>query len=73
MTFSLPETIYDQIQRMAQRWHKPDEHVLVDTVVTGITLLDDIPEHLVNDMSALLLLNDAALWKAACRTLSTDE
>ncbi len=36
---------------------------------TALPLLDDLPPEMIDDMAALTLLNDAALWRAARSTL----
>ena len=57
--------------RAAQRLQQPLEKVLLDAVATALPLLDDLPPEMVDDIAALALLNDAALWRAARSTLST--
>lgn len=50
--------------------HRPLEEFLLDTVTTALPLLDDLPAELVEDMAALALLNDQALWRSAQSTPS---
>jgi len=47
--------------------------LLLDAVVTGTSLLDDLPPELADEMAALALLNDTALWRVARRTLPSDQ
>jgi hypothetical protein len=49
---------------------RPVEEFLLDTVTTALPLLDDLPPESVEDMAALALLNDKALWRVAQSTLS---
>lgn len=48
------------------------EQFLLGALASGITLLADLPDEMVNDMAALALLNDAALWRVARETLVAD-
>lgn len=70
VTLQLPESIYERVQRTAQMLQRPVEEFLLDTVTTALPLLDDLPPELVEDMAALALLNDKALWRVAQSTLS---
>lgn len=69
VTLHLPDNIYQRIQRTAQLLQRPLEEFLLDAVTTALPLLDDLPPEMVDDMAALALLNDAALWRTARSTL----
>lgn len=66
----LPDIIYERVQRTAQLLHQPVEKLLLDALTTALPLLDDLPPEMVDDMAALALLNDAALWRVARNTLA---
>jgi len=66
----LPDNLYERVQRTAQMLQQPVEAFLLDTVTTALPLLDDLPPELAEDMAALALLNDKALWQVAGKTLS---
>jgi len=70
VTLHLPEPLYRRIQRTAQIMRQPIEDFLLDAVTTALPLLDDLPPELVNDMTTLMTLNDAALWRSARQTMS---
>jgi hypothetical protein len=60
------------MQRTAQVQQRPLQQLLFDAMVTGLRLLDDLPPEMVDEMAAMALLNDAALWRVARHTLPPD-
>ena len=73
VTIHLPEAFYERVQRAAQMQQRSLEDFLLDAVITGTPLLDDLPPELAGEMAALVLLNDAGLWLVARRTLSPEK
>lgn len=73
VTVRLPKPLYQRIQNAAQIQRRPIEKLLLDSVATGMSLLDDLPPELASEMAALALLNDAALWRTTRSTLSTKQ
>ena len=73
ITIHLPDTFYERMQRTAQMQRRPIQQLIFDAVVTGLHLLDDLPPKMAEEMAALALLNDAALWQVARQTLSPDK
>jgi hypothetical protein len=69
VTLHLPDKIYERIQQTARLLQRPVETLLLEAVTTALPLLDDLPPELVDDVVALALLNDAALWQKARSTL----
>jgi len=63
ITLNLPDNIYKRIQHTAQTLQRPIETVMLEAVTTALPLLDDLPPELVDDVAALALLNDKALWE----------
>lgn len=70
VTIHLPNTFYERMRRAAQMQQRPLEKLVLDAVITGTPLLNDLPPELADEMTAVVLLNDAALWRVARRTLS---
>lgn len=70
VTLNLPDNVYQRLQRIAQTLQRPLEEFLVEAVTTALPLLDDLPPDMMDDMVALALLNDEALWRVARSTLS---
>lgn len=73
ITIHLPNMFYERMKRAAQIQQRPLEQVAIDAVITGTPLLNDLPPELTGEMTALALLNDAALWRVAQRTLPPDK
>ena len=73
VTIHLPEAFYERMRRAAQIQQRPLEEFLLDAAITGTPLLDDLPPELADEMAALALLNDAALWRVARRSLSAKD
>ena len=71
VTLNLPDNIYQRLKRIAQTMQRPLEEFLLDAVTTALPLLDDLPPEMMDDMVALALLNDEALWRVARSTLSS--
>ncbi len=65
LTLSLPGSLYERLIRRAERTHRPVEVELLEVVATGMSLDEDLPAELAQAVSALHLLDDAALWRAA--------
>jgi plasmid stability protein len=72
MTLSLPGSLYERLMRRAERAHRPVEAELLEVVTTGISADEDLPADLAQAVSALHLLDDAALWRAAQSRLPTE-
>ena len=73
ITIHLPDALYERVRYTAQIQQRPIEKLLLDAVAAGTSLLDDLPPELVDEMAALALLNDTALWRMARRTLSSGQ
>jgi hypothetical protein len=65
LTLSLPGSLYERLIRRAERTHRPLEVELLEAAATGISVEDDLSADLAQAISALHLLDDAALWRAA--------
>ena len=70
VTIHFPDSVYQRAQRTARALRKPLEKFLLDTVSFGLPLFDGLPPEIADDMAALTLLNDEALWRAGSRVLS---
>jgi predicted DNA-binding protein len=65
LTLNLPGSLYDRLVRRAERTHRPVEVEVLEAVATGISEVEDLPADLAQAVSALHLLDDAELWRAA--------
>ena len=69
VTIQLPKNIYERIRNVALAQKRPLENLLQDAVAAGLHLVDDLPPHLANEMTALVLLNDQALHQVVGRKI----
>jgi len=67
---NLPEEIYRQIQRAAERLQRPMDDVLAEAVSAVAPVMDVAPGALRTSLAQLAYMNDAALWQAARSTLT---
>jgi hypothetical protein len=65
ITLRLPDMIYRQVERRAQRTRRPVEDELVAVVSSALPALDDLPADIADEMAQLGYLTDAELWQAA--------
>ena len=72
LTLSLPGSLYERLIRRAERTHRPVEVELLEAVATGMSVDEDLPAELAQAVSALPLLDDVALWRAAQSSLPSE-
>ena len=70
VTLELPDGVYDQIRRAAERAQRPLDDLLVEAIAAVAPVADSAPDGLKSALAQLAYLNDAALWQAARATLS---
>lgn len=70
ITLELPESVYAQIERAAQKAHRPIDAVLTEAVTAAAPALENGPDALRPALAQLAYLNDAALWQAARATMT---
>ncbi|MBX3015176.1 MAG: hypothetical protein KF832_26895 [Caldilineaceae bacterium] len=71
ITLHVPRDLYARAKQAAGQNQQALEQFLVSALVSGLSLLDDLPDAMVMDLAALALLNDRALWQVARQTMST--
>jgi hypothetical protein len=69
VTLHLPDPLYRRATNAAAHSRQSVEQFLLEALESGLSLLADLPNELVDDMAALALLNDAALWRVARETM----
>jgi hypothetical protein len=69
VTLKLPESIYQQIRRAAEKAHRPIADLLVEAVIAAAPAMDQPAGPLRTALAQLSYLNDAALWQAARATI----
>ncbi|HUV90258.1 MAG TPA: hypothetical protein VMY80_11435 [Anaerolineae bacterium] len=73
ITLNLPQTIYEQIRRAAEKARRPVDEVLVEAVMAVAPVIDTASEGLRTALAQMAYLNDAALWQVARATMSTEQ
>ena len=73
ITLQVPGQIYSRVKQAAGQDQQAVEQLLVNTLLSGFSLLDDLPDEMVLDMAALALLNDRALWQLARQTMPDED
>ncbi|MDO9018051.1 MAG: hypothetical protein Q8S73_06225 [Deltaproteobacteria bacterium] len=72
MTVNLPGPLYERLARRATRTHRTVEAELVDAVATSLDEPGELPADMADAISALHLLEDADLWRAARQSLAAE-
>ena len=66
----VPEAIFHRLQRVAEMTHRPIEDVLATTVNVALPQAPDLPPQLADDLAAMMMFSDEALWAATESSLS---
>lgn len=69
----LPESAFRKLQRAAELTYRSVDDVLVSTIDAALTAPPDLPPDLANELGAMRLLSDDALWAAVQPSLSPAE
>ena len=69
VTVHLPEILYRQVARRAQRMRRSVEDELVEVVSTAMPDMEALPSDIADDLEQLTYLTDAEMWEAARTTL----
>lgn len=73
VSLQVPEPIYRRLRRAAELTHRSVEDVLTTTVDAALPSSPDLPSDLADDLSAMSLFSDDALWAATESSLSAAE
>lgn len=66
----LPEAVYQQIRRAAEKTHRPFNEVLIEAVSAVAPVMEMPPSPFRTALAQMAYLNDAALWQAARATMT---
>lgn len=64
-TLNLPNNLFEQIRRLAHKFQKTEQDILLDAISTALPPLGGIAPQLGDELAQLTFLNDAALWRIA--------
>ena len=65
VTVRLPDKLYDQVKRRAQRMHRSVEEEVAAVMAEALPAQDDLPTGVGDEMAQLAFLTDDELWRAA--------
>jgi hypothetical protein len=64
VSVGLPRAVFLKLERAAQLTHRTVEKVLTTTVNAALVEHPDLPANLANELAAMHLFSDEALWAA---------
>lgn len=70
VTLNVPDTVYQQIKRAAEKLHRPVNDVLIEAVIAAAPVANDASSDLRSALAQMAFLNDAALWQVARTTMT---
>ncbi len=70
VSVELPEPIFRKLRHVAEATHRSVEELLATTVDAALPSMPGIPSEVANELAALALFSDAALWQAVDARLS---
>jgi hypothetical protein len=73
ITLNLPETVYEQIRRAAEKAQRPLNEVLVEAVTAVAPVIGIASGEMRTALAQMAYLNDAALWQAARTTMTAEQ
>jgi leucyl-tRNA synthetase len=72
-TLNLPNNLFERIRRLAQKFQKTEQDILLDALTTALPPLAGVAPQLADELAELTFLNDAALWRIARSTLPEEQ
>jgi hypothetical protein len=73
VSVGLPKSIFVKLERVAEITHRSVEDVLASTLDAVLVAPADLPDDLANELAAMQVFSDEALWAAAQPSLSPAE
>jgi hypothetical protein len=69
VTLTLPDSVLQPLKRTAQAMRQPIEELLVTSLQASLPALQDLPDELIADLTALETLDNDALWQVMKETV----
>ena len=69
----LPEPLFQRLKRAADLTHRSVEEIAAATLEAALPLLPALPPDIANELAAMHLLSDEALWAATAPSFSPTE
>lgn len=73
ITVKLPEPAFRKLQRAAELTYRSVDEILTSTINATLVAPPDLPSDLADELAAMHLLSDEALWAAVAPSLSPAE
>ncbi len=73
VSVELPEPIFRRLRHIAEVTHRSVEDVLATTVDAALPQTPGVPPEVADDLAAMAVFSDTALWTAAETTLSPEQ
>ncbi len=73
VSIEVPEPVYRRLQHIAEMTHRSVEEVLVSTVNVALPAVPDLPDEVSDELAAMSMFSDDALWAAVESALSATE
>lgn len=70
VTLTLPDSVFQPIQRTAQATNQPIEELLLHALQASLPPLEGLPENVIENLTALETLDDQSLWRVMGETVS---
>lgn len=72
VTLTLPDSVLQPLKRTAQAMRQPIEELLVTALQASLPALQDLPDELIADLTALETLDNEALWQVMKETVPSE-
>lgn len=72
-TLNLPSLLGKRIQRLAYKFQKTEQEILLNAITTALPPLVGVAPQLADELAELPFFNDAALWRIARSTLPEEQ
>jgi len=72
VTLTLPDSVLQPLKRTAQAMRQPIEELLVTALQSSLPSLQDLPDELIADLTALETLDNEALWRVMKETVPSE-
>jgi hypothetical protein len=72
VTLTLPDSVLQPLKRTAQAVQQPIEELLVTALEASLPALQELPDELIADLTALETLDSEALWQVMKETVPSE-
>jgi len=73
ITLTLPDDVFQPLQRVAQATHQPVEDLLLTALQVSLPPLEGLSAETIEDLTTLETLSDQALWEVMRETVPPDQ